>query len=95
MWHPDEGWGVIDSADTPGGCWTHFSAVLVPGLRTLDAGALVEFTYEAAGQDGYPYRAVEAWPAGRTPVRTPQVWGPSAAYTSTVTFTFGDEDESP
>lgn len=26
-WSADEGSGVIDSADTPGGCWAHFSAI--------------------------------------------------------------------
>lgn len=95
VWHADEGWGVVDSPDTPGGCWAHFSAVLVAGYRALDAGALVELTYEAAEQDGYSFRAVEVWPAGQAPVREhPQVWGPSAAYRSVLTLTFDDEDES-
>ncbi|MFF7232620.1 hypothetical protein [Streptomyces sioyaensis] len=26
-WHSDEGWGVIDSDTTPGGCWAHFGSV--------------------------------------------------------------------
>lgn len=96
MWYAEEGWGVIDSADTPGGCWAHFSAVLVPGYRALDVGAVVELTWEAPGQDGYAFRAVEVWPAGQAPVRADnQVWGPSAAYMSTLTLTFDDEDESP
>ena len=25
VWHTEEGWGVIDCPDTPGGCWVHFS----------------------------------------------------------------------
>jgi len=29
----EEGWGVIDSVQTPGGCWAHFSAVAVEGRR--------------------------------------------------------------
>lgn len=62
-WHADEGWGVLDSAATPGGCWTHFPAVLVPGYRALDTGGAVEFTFEVAAQDGYAFRAVEVWPA--------------------------------
>jgi cold shock protein len=70
VWHAAEGWGVLDSADTPGGCWAHFSSVLVPGYRTLDDGAAVEFTFEAAEQDGYAFRAVETWPAGEAPVRS-------------------------
>jgi cold shock protein len=27
FWHRDEGWGVIDCADTPGGCWANFAAI--------------------------------------------------------------------
>jgi cold shock protein len=85
VWHAEEGWGVLDSADTPGGCWAHFSAVLVPGHRALDDGAAVEFTAENAEQDGYSFRAVEVWPAGRTPVRG-EVSEASAAYRSTLTL---------
>ena len=96
VWHADEGWGVIDCPDTPGGCWAPFSAVLVAGYQALDDGAVVELTYEAAEQDGYSFRAVEVWPAGQAPVREPpRVRGPSAAYRSALTLTFDDEDESP
>jgi cold shock protein len=83
--HADEGWGVLDSADTPGGCWTHFSAVLVAGHRALVDGAAVEFTFERAEQGGYSYRAVEVWPAGQAPVRG-EVSEDSAAYRSTLTL---------
>jgi CspA family cold shock protein len=62
-WHPDDGWGVIDSEDTPGGCWAHFSSVLVPGYRSLRAGQTVTLRHEPAEQDGYSFRAVEVWPA--------------------------------
>ena len=37
-WYADEGWGVIDSQETPGGCWAHVMCVLVPGCPTLRAG---------------------------------------------------------
>ncbi len=57
-WHADEGWGVIDATETPGGCWTHFSAVDMEGYRALRQGQLVALTVESPGQDGYPYRAV-------------------------------------
>jgi CspA family cold shock protein len=60
-WHRDEGWGVIDSASTPGGCWAHFSGVLVGGYRSLDAGQAVRFEFEPGEQDGYAYRAVDVW----------------------------------
>ena len=92
VWHAGEGWGVLDSAATPGGCWTHYSAVLVPGYRALDAGAAVEFTFEAAGQGGYAFRAVEVWPAGQVPVRSgDEVPGASPAYRSTLTLTLDGE----
>ena len=93
VWHAEEGWGVLDSAATPGGCWAHYSAVLVPGYRQLEAGAVVEFTAEAAEQDGYAFRAVEVWPADQAPVASSDEGsgGPSA-YRSTLTLTFDAED---
>ena len=35
-WHDEEGWGVIDSPDTPGGCWAHYSNVAVTGHESLN-----------------------------------------------------------
>ena len=67
-WHDEDGWGVLDSEATPGGCWAHFSAVLVAGYRSLRAGQAVSFTFEVAEQDGYSFRAVEAWPSDDEPV---------------------------
>jgi len=93
VWHAEEGWGVIDSAATPGGCWTHFSAVLVAGHRALEAGQAVEFTFEAAEQDGWSFRAVGVWPADHPPVRRrredPRA---DAAHHSSLTLTFDGED---
>lgn len=57
-WHGDEGWGVIDSAETPGGCWAHFAQIEMAGYRTLEAGQPVTLAYQKPGQDGYPFRAV-------------------------------------
>jgi len=95
VWHAEEGWGVLDSAATPGGCWTHYSSVLVSGYRALETAAAVEFTFETAEQDGYAFRAVEVWPAGQAPVRTRDVAsGPSPAYHSTLTLTFDSDDET-
>ena len=95
LWHAEEGWGVIDSPDTPGGCWAHFSAVLVPGYRTLEAGGAVTFTFELARQDGYPFRAVEVWVGEPSPAgSTAEVAGPSPAYRSALTLTFDDDDGS-
>jgi cold shock protein len=63
FWLYEEGWGVIDSARTPGGCWAHFSAVEVSGFRTLQAGQSVEVDWEPADQDGYAWRALSVRPA--------------------------------
>lgn len=30
-WFGEEGWGVIDSPETPGGCWAFFSHIKVLG----------------------------------------------------------------
>src|SRR3954468_16290482 len=65
------GVGVIDSSETPGGCWAHFSAVLVAGYQSLEPGQDVELAFERPGQEGFSFRAVEVWPVGETPVRSP------------------------
>jgi CspA family cold shock protein len=59
FWRDDEGWGVIDSPETPGGCWAHFSDVRMDGYRTLSEGQEVDFSFEPAVQDGFTWRAVE------------------------------------
>lgn len=92
VWHDEDGWGVLDSEDTPGGCWASFACVLVAGYRTLATGQEVAFDFEAPGQDGYSFRAVEVWPAGQEPVRTPPMTGPSAAYGSASRVEFHGED---
>ena len=68
-WHDDLGWGVLDSPDTSGGCWTHFSNVETPSVgsvagaevyeyKSLSIGEVVELEWETPGQDGFDYRAV-------------------------------------
>jgi CspA family cold shock protein len=57
-WHAAEGWGVIDSADTPGGCWAHFSVLQLPGYRSAEVGQTVTFEFERGWQDGYNFRAI-------------------------------------
>lgn len=61
---PDEGWGVIDAPEVPGGCFVHFSNIEMKGYRALAAGQRVRFTYEQPGflQDGCPFRALFVWP---------------------------------
>ena len=68
-WHNDLGWGVLESAETPGGCWAHFSVIEAPlirrlegggeayGYKTLSAGEVVDLEWEPAGQDGFAYTA--------------------------------------
>ena len=93
----DDGWGIIDSEDTPGGCWASFSSVLVPGYRMLRAGEAVTLHHEPTEQDGYCFRAVEVWPADQEPHRTEtEAEGPSDAYFSSLTITRGDpKDPDP
>jgi CspA family cold shock protein len=63
-WDAAEGWGVVDSPETPGGCWAHFSAVAVDGYRALVAGQAVALDWEqVVDQDGYRFRAVRVVPA--------------------------------
>jgi CspA family cold shock protein len=56
-WHVDEGWGVLDSNETPGGCWAHFSALDMDGFAAAVTGQLVDFTFVVVDQDGYAFRA--------------------------------------
>lgn len=63
----DEGWGVIEAPETPGGCFAHFSSIQAEGFRRLQSGERVRFTFERPGflQDGYEYRALAIWPDGQ------------------------------
>jgi cold shock protein len=60
----DEGWGVIDSPEVPGGCFVHFSNIQAPGYRELRDGQRVRFTFTAPGQDGCAFSAVSVWTDG-------------------------------
>ncbi|MEO7753721.1 MAG: cold shock domain-containing protein [Terracoccus sp.] len=62
VWHADDGWGVVDCPQTPGGCWVHFSNVQVAGYRALTVGQHVDLEWEEPGQDGFAYRAVTVTP---------------------------------
>lgn len=57
-WRDDEGWGVLESPETPGGCWAHFSAIEMTGFRSLNVGESVQLEWEQAEQDGYDFLAV-------------------------------------
>jgi len=66
-WNAEEGWGVVDSPQTAGGCWVHASAVQVPGPQELAPGTGVELLWVDADQDGYLYRALSVRPDGVDP----------------------------
>lgn len=62
----EEGWGVIDAPEVPGGCFVHFADIQMAGYRQFQAGQCVHFTFERPGfsQDGCAYRALAVWPDG-------------------------------
>jgi len=57
VWHGELGWGVLDSLETPGGCWAHWSNIDKTQLRVREAGEIVEFNWEQRSQDGYQFLA--------------------------------------
>jgi CspA family cold shock protein len=59
-----KGFGVIDSPNTPSGCWFHYPMIEVPGRkRPCSAGQLVHFSLECeAEQDGVVFRATKVPP---------------------------------
>ncbi|MBB3036930.1 cold shock domain-containing protein [Hoyosella altamirensis] len=93
-WNVEAGWGVIDSADTPGGCWIHISTPSTVQHRGLDAGRSVYFEWERLPgtgiQDGYHYVATDAWYVGDEPFRRPKKAHPPGAYRTSLTITYDD-----
>ena len=57
----EEGWGVLDSPETPGGCWAHFSAS-TGDYGSLEPGVQVVFEFERGEQDGFQFRATSVRP---------------------------------
>ena len=88
VWHDEEGWGVLDSAETPGGCWVHYSRVEMAGYRSLAGVDAVELEFQEVPQDGYRFTAVRVVVPGR-PGAAPGA-ETSGAYTSTLTLEFDD-----
>lgn len=89
-WHDEEGWGVLDSEATPGGCWTHYSALDMDGYAAAKPGQGAVLVYEQANQDGYDWRALrvrlDGVPARPEPVRPST--SPSSAHGSSLEITF-------
>jgi cold shock protein len=65
-WFSDEeGWGVADAPEAPGGIFVHFSAIQADGYRTLHEGQALDVRLEGPldfDQDGCRYRAVSCRP---------------------------------
>ena len=59
FWKAERGWGAISSDDLPEGrdAWAGFAVVDMEGYRALQQGQRVEFTFEAAQQDSFDFRA--------------------------------------
>ena len=86
QWCPDEGWGVVDSPDMPGGCWVGFAELATSRFWEPDVGQRVELEWEQGDQDGYDYRAVRVWPLGSAPFdRASEPPGPGYRSSSTIT----------
>jgi cold shock protein len=56
-WSPHLGWGVVDSADTPGGCVVRLPAVGSRAAQQLRAGQPVDLEWESATEEGFAFRA--------------------------------------
>jgi cold shock protein len=62
-WDEEDGSGVIDAPETPGGCFVHHTNIVASGYRTLMPGERVQFTFEKplGQQDGCDYRSLGVW----------------------------------
>jgi cold shock protein len=61
-WNSEEGFGTIDSPETPGGCGAVFMHVNMEGYRSLHQGQRVRFTFIEARQDDCPFQAQDIVP---------------------------------
>ena len=89
-WDDEQGWGVLDSDATPGGCWAHFAVLDFDGYRTLSPGQQVRLTAESPGQDGYPWRAVRVAVDGKPSAALTEM-DSGGAYASDLTLTLDDD----
>lgn len=81
--------GVLDSDETPGGCWAHFSVLDMAGYRSAVPGARVTFSFEQREQDGYGFRAVGVQVEGAAAAEP--VEGDGAGYSSHLTINTRDQ----
>jgi CspA family cold shock protein len=87
VWHDEKGWGVVDSPETPGGCWVHFSHIEQDGYRSLRGVETVELEFVPARQGRYRFTAVRVRVPGQAATVAPEDAG---AYASSVTLEFDD-----
>lgn len=59
----DEGWGVLEAEELPGGCWAHVSAIDAEDCRGLEPGAAVALWWSRVQQGSHPFRADRVLPA--------------------------------
>jgi cold shock protein len=59
FWRREKGWGAISSDALPPGrdAWAHFSMIETDGLRDLEPGRQVEFSFHAQRQDSFDFVA--------------------------------------
>jgi CspA family cold shock protein len=58
LWMDEDGWGVIDVPDLPGGCWAEASVVEgTDGSSGLRAGQTVDVDWTTPGPEGYDAKA--------------------------------------
>jgi CspA family cold shock protein len=62
VWHEDEGFGVIDTDETPGGIGAVFPVIHMSGFKTLAAGQTVRVKYVPERQDDCAFQSVEVLP---------------------------------
>ncbi len=61
-WSEEDGWGVLESQSTPGGCFASFAVVRTEGYRTLTVGSLVAFSAVPMEVEGMPWQATSVRP---------------------------------
>ena len=54
-WNDEQGWGVLDAPEAPGGIFVHFSFIDADGYRSLQGGQIVDLELDGPlpfDQDG-------------------------------------------
>ena len=85
---PRGGVGVLDSPETPGGCWMLYSMIDMPRPVSVDVGQEGWVSYEEGPQDGFDWRAIRVRPDGTPPGPVIEPSPRSSAYRSWLTLSF-------